>query len=163
MIELKTLAERHKIENELYYGRDIQTFYKVMGYKNRFIRLQCELKPNKEDCCVNLVEVLKQEIKFQEELILQDRLLQKDTMRTTPRKKRCAEYITNVIPYCMYSKRYITNVIPYCMYSKRYITNVIPYSMYSKRYITNVIPYCMYSKRYITNVIPCCMYSKRIH
>ena len=89
MIELRLLAEIHNIENELYYGGSIQKVYKVIGngYKNRFIRLHCESKPSKKAYWNKLVDFLMAGIKFQEELILTDRLAQEQAGKTTFVKK----------------------------------------------------------------------------
>ena len=89
MLELRTLAEKHGIENELYYGGGIQKVYKIVGhiYSNRFIRKYSGTKPSKKDCWNNLVEFLADEIKFQEEIILKDRLLQEDTNKSYQKEK----------------------------------------------------------------------------
>ena len=89
MLELRTLAEKHNIENELYYGGSIQKVYKVLGYAytNRFIGKYCELKPSKKDCWKQLVDFLKKEVKFQEEIILNNRLFQEEDKTSVVRKK----------------------------------------------------------------------------
>ena len=35
MTELRELAVRHKIENNLYYGGSIEAIYNIIGYKDR--------------------------------------------------------------------------------------------------------------------------------
>ena len=89
MLELRTLVEKHNMENELYYGRSIQKVYKDLryAYTNRFIRKHCELKPSKKDCWNNLVGFLTKEVKFQEEIILDNRLFQENDKTSVVRKK----------------------------------------------------------------------------
>ena len=90
MVEARNLAEKHSIENELYYGGSIQKIYKVMGntYTNKFIRKYCESKLGKKVWWNNLVEFLKKEVKFQEEVILNDRLLLGDSKKSANVVKR---------------------------------------------------------------------------
>ena len=61
------------------------------AYTNRFIRKYCELKPRKKDCWNNLVNFLTKEVKFQEEIILNNRLFQADDNTSVVRKKSYAE------------------------------------------------------------------------
>ena len=93
MLELQRLAVRHDIENELYYGGSIQKIYKILGYgyTNRFIRKYCVSKPSKKDYWSNLVEFLTKEVKFQEEIILNNRLFHEDNKKSVIKKKSYEE------------------------------------------------------------------------
>ena len=93
MLEVQRLAVRHDIENELYYGGSIQKIYKNLGYgyTNRFIRKYCVSKPSKKDCWSNLVEFITKEVKFQEEIILNNRLFHEDNQKNVIKKKSYEE------------------------------------------------------------------------
>ena len=89
MLELQNLAAKHDIENELYYGGSIQKIYKVLGYgyTNKFIRKYCESKPSKKDCWGNLVAFIAKEVKFQEEIILNNRIFHEGSKLSFIKKK----------------------------------------------------------------------------
>ena len=89
MLELQTLAEKHNIENKLFYGRSIQ---KVWGMHTPIgLRRYCELKSIKNDCLNNLVDFLTKEVIFQEEVILNKRLFQEDDKTSVVRKNSYEE------------------------------------------------------------------------
>ena len=72
MIELKSLARKHDIENELYYDGGIQKAFEVIGYfyRDKFVRKNAEFKLSKAETWDKLIEFIDLEIKIQEQINL---------------------------------------------------------------------------------------------
>ena len=75
MKELKELAVKHSIENNLYYGGAIETMYKVIGYRDRdeFVRKYIRAKLSEESKWEKLTEFLQEKLSLAQELLLLDR------------------------------------------------------------------------------------------
>ena len=71
MIELKELAEKHSIENNLYYGGAISSIYSIIGFKDRdkFIEEYVESSLSEKDRWEKLIDFLKLKLKICEELL----------------------------------------------------------------------------------------------
>ena len=77
MTELKCLAEKHDIENDLYHGGGIHKVYEVIGfkYRDKFIRQKADKILSKKQVWELLVQFIQNEIKIYEEINLVEETL----------------------------------------------------------------------------------------
>ena len=82
MQELQRLAEKHELENELYYGGGIQKVYNVLGrgYRDKFIRKIHETKLTKKETLDNLMKFIAKEIAINEDICLLERSSQPENV-----------------------------------------------------------------------------------
>ena len=75
MLELKDLAFRHDIENELYYGGGIETIYEIIGYRYRdkLIASNSRLKLSKKKVWEKIIEYLREKLVVKEQILLIDK------------------------------------------------------------------------------------------
>ena len=72
MLKLQSLPDKHDIENNLFYGGDIQKVYEVIGfaYRDNFIRKQGKLNLSEKQVWEKLVEFIQEEAKGDEKINL---------------------------------------------------------------------------------------------
>ena len=83
MKELQRLAEKHDIENELYYGGGINKIYEVIGYtyRDKFIRRKKDLNLNKKEIWKKLIDFIESEVKILEKINLVEKSSRSDKVK----------------------------------------------------------------------------------
>ena len=92
MLELQSLAEKHDIENYLYYGGGIQKVYEVIrfAYRDNFIRKQGKLNLSEKQVWEKLVEFIQEDAKVNEKINLDEKPSQFE------KSKVCSPYLMSI-------------------------------------------------------------------